>query len=168
MKRSFACLLAAAAAVAGCEITYEPDVGPLPALDARAPEPADSGSPRTDGGDTPAPVTGPCADSDPEVDVSFELDVQPLTFRSPGGCGCHATGSTSGFNLGSYVNLRRGGVTSGTDIVVPGAPCDSVLVQKLGPTPPFGSRMPNNGPPYFTEAELTLVKDWIAEGARDN
>ena len=47
-------------------------------------------------------------------------------------------------------------------------PCESVIVQKLSLAPPFGARMPYNGPPYFTAAELTLVRDWIAEGARNN
>ncbi len=34
--------------------------------------------------------------------------------------------------------------------------------------PSFGARMPYNGPPYFTAAELTIVRDWIAEGANNN
>lgn len=143
--------------LAACEVAYEPEVGPL----------LGSAAPGVDGGR--AFDAGPaCRDSDPEAAVSLALDVRPLMFRSPGGCGCHASGVTSGFNLGTYERLLSGGSNSGTGIIVPGAPCDSILVQKLGPTPPFGSRMPFNGPPYFTAEELTLVMDWIAEGALDN
>lgn len=143
-------------ALASCEVTYDPEVGALIGT------PADSGA----ADDVDA---GPaCRDSDPEVAVSLALDVRPLMYRSPGGCNCHASSATSGFNLGSYQRLLLGGFNSGTSIIVPGAPCDSVLVQKLGPTPPFGSRMPFNGPPYFTPEEIALVMDWIAEGALDN
>ena len=109
-----------------------------------------------------------CDDSDPEVDVSFASHVRPLTTRSPGGCSCHQSTTTSGFNLGTYESLRRGGTNSGTSVVVPGRPCDSVIVQKLGTAPPFGARMPYNGPPYFTVEEQQLVRDWIAEGALNN
>lgn len=148
-------LLLIAVAASACEITYDPDVGDLrgAAPDAGA---GPSGS-------------GTCGDSDPEVAVSFARDVRPLTTRVPGGCfPCHVTLNVAGFNLGSYAGLRRGGTSSGTRIVVAGKPCDSVIVQKLGLAPPFGARMPYNGPPYFSAAELTVVRDWIAEGAVDN
>ena len=141
-------------ALAACEATYDPEVGALIGATADSGASVDAG---------PA-----CRDSDPEVAVSLALDVRPLMYRSPGGCSCHASSTTSGFNLGSYQRLLLGGFNSGTSIIVPGAPCDSVLVQKLGPTPPFGSRMPFNGPPYFTPEEIALVMDWIAEGALDN
>jgi hypothetical protein len=43
-----------------------------------------------------------------------------------------------------------------------------MLIQKLGAGPPFGSRMPLNGPPFWNSDELKLLHDWIAEGASDN
>lgn len=156
-------LVAALALASACELNYQPDVGPL-APAALAP-PDGGGEPGDDGG---IAVTGPCADSDPATPVSFGADVRPLMFRPMGGCGCHASSATSGFNLGTYDRLRRGGLNSGTDVVIPGQPCDSILVQKLGLAPPFGSRMPYNGPPYFTPEELQVVRDWIAEGALNN
>ena len=146
--------------LAGCEVLYEPDIGPLQATQP------DAGTPSSDGGFV---STGTCTDSNPSAMVSFSLHVRPLTTKSPGGClGCHGASSTSGFSLGSYDAMRRGGQTSGTRIIVPGKPCESVFAQKLGLAPPFGARMPYNGPPYFTAAELTLVRDWIAEGALNN
>lgn len=138
---------------------YEPDVG---ALQPTAP---DAGF--TD--DSGLTSIGPCDDSDPTTTVSFSQHVRPLTAKSPGGClGCHGTNQTSGFSIGSYEAMRRGGQTSGTRIIVPGKPCESVLLQKLGVAPPFGARMPYNGPPFYSTAELTLLRDWIAEGARNN
>lgn len=135
----------------GCSLVYEPDVGPRQASGA----------------------SGRCDDSDPEVDVSFGVDIRPLLNRPAGGrctsTTCHsASGAISGLSLASYDALRRGGHVSGTNIVIPGDPCASVLVQKLSGAPPFGSRMPYEGPPYLTASELQLVRDWVAEGAADN
>ena len=145
--------------LAGCTLVEGPDVGPL------QPTQPDAGSPSGDAGFT---SSGPCSDSNADTVVSFSQQIRPLFSRLAGGCGCHNTLATSGFNLGTYENLRRGGQTSGTRVIVVGKPCESVLAQKLGLAPPFGSRMPYNGPPYFTAAELTLVRDWIAEGALNN
>ena len=34
--------------------------------------------------------------------------------------------------------------------------------------PPFGARMPRNGPPYLPASDVALITDWIIEGAHDN
>jgi hypothetical protein len=120
--------------------------------------------------------TGICEpeDSDPEHDVSFMNDLLPLIERpgSEGGCSCHSPKSArpigielTGLNLGSPASLRRGGKMSGDQIVVPGDPCASIIVQKVSSAPPFGARMPTSGPPYLSPAERSLLADWIAEGA---
>ncbi|CAN5716114.1 hypothetical protein BH11MYX3_BH11MYX3_33720 [soil metagenome] len=146
------------ALTACAELGYQPEVGAL-----QPDDPEDV----PDGGVPPSAV-GRCTDSNPMVSVSFAHDIRPITTKSPGGCSCHASNATSGFNLGSYDSLRRGGNISGTRIIVPGKPCESILLQKLGLAPPYGARMPYNGPPYLSAAELVLVRDWIAEGALDN
>ena len=142
--------LVAALAAAGC--TLVPDVGPR--------------------------LAGTCDDSDghPGKPVSFTSDIRPLIFRFPGGCGCHlptpsgdgAGTQISGLNLSSLATLRMGGLNTGARIIVAGEPCSSLLYQKLSDAPPFGSRMPLNGPPFWTADELQLLHDWIAEGANDN
>jgi len=150
------------ATLAGCSaLTYEPDVGALQAPDAAV-------ALDDAGGDGGATQPGRCSDSSPITSVSFARDIRPLFAKSPGGCSCHASNATGGFNLGSYESLRRGGTIGGTQIIVPGKPCESVLFQKLGLAPPFGARMPYNGPPFYSAAELGLVRDWIAEGAANN
>lgn len=151
MTRVRASLLAVA--LAGCAVDYVPDVGP--------------------------PLTGACdpADSDPATDVSFARDLRPIFDRARGmaGCSCHTPSNglpsgieQSGLDLGSIHALRQGGRNSGSAIVIPGDPCASILVQKLESTPPYGARMPLDGPPYLADAELQLVRDWIAEGAEEN
>ena len=115
-------------------------------------------------------------DSDPDTDVSFADDIQPLFDRPDLGCAdCHTPGGVqpiglrvSGLNLSSYAALMRGGDQSGDDIVLAGRPCESVLVQKVGQAPPFGARMPLDGPPFIAERELQQLSDWIAEGADDD
>lgn len=134
----------------GCIEEYAPDVGP--------------------------PQSALCVneDSNASEEVSFAT-VQELVFDAPRPTrctNCHDPEADNpiGVNLGGLVltdwdSLIEGGVNSGSAIVVPGQPCDSILFQKLLPGPPFGSRMPFNGPPFLTTVELGLVHDWIAEGA---
>jgi hypothetical protein len=117
---------------------------------------------------------GACADedSDPATEVSYRTDIVEGLFRTGRCTSCHTDAgmgvAQSGFDVGSYTSLRTGGGRSGANIVIDGMPCASILVQKLESSPPFGRRMPYNGPPYLNQDELTLVRDWIAEGARDN
>jgi hypothetical protein len=142
-------LLALILATPACLGPLDPDVGPL--------------------------VHELCLDEDGDLDhdVSWSEDVVPLLTRSSGGCkSCHLPGGETpvgitigGLDLSTYATLRAGGVVSGAEIVIPGQPCDSVLYQKLSAAPPFGSRMPLDGPAFFSPAELATVHDWIAEGA---
>lgn len=123
-------------------------------------------------------LAGQCTgeDSNPDVDISYMDVIRPMFDRpaSEGGCGnsCHSPGGVgvmlSGFDMSSMPALRRGGQASGGKIVVPGKPCESVLLQKVGPAPATGARMPLSGPPFFDEDDLQKLSDWIAEGAKEN
>lgn len=139
--------------LAGCLDPLEPEVGP--------------------------PLHARCLgeDSDPATDVSFELDIRQAIFEGEeyGCAGCHTPdGETpiglevGGLDLSSHASLRAGGAIGGDRVVVPGDPCASLLVQKLGEAPPFGGRMPLSGPPFVDAEELQVIIDWIAEGAPDN
>lgn len=128
--------------------------------------------------DVGGPTSDRCSnvDSDAEREVSFARDIQPILFRDSGGCvPCHdperdnAIGFTlGGLDLSTHRGALAGGVRSGSSNVLPGRPCDSVLYKKVSPGPPFGGRMPLNGPPFLSDEEIGLVHDWIAEGAEDN
>jgi hypothetical protein len=154
MKRTHIAATLALAVGGGCALDeLEPDVGPL--------------------------LAGACdeSDSDPSVDVSFSRELRPLMNRPRGeaGCSCHTptNGTPSGIalgglSLGSVYSLRQGGFNTGTEIVVAGDPCASVLMHKISDTPGFGARMPLDGAPYLTPEEVQLFHDWIAEGALDN
>lgn len=130
------------------------------------------------------PAVGPAtaarcvnSDSDPNQDVSFSEDILPLLRGEAGpvGCSCHQPTDPdpigleqTGLNLSTYAGLRAGGNNSLNGVIVEGQPCDSILWQKINPGPPFGSRMPFDGPPFLGDVERRLIADWIAEGARDN
>jgi hypothetical protein len=146
-------LLITSMLASSCIASLEPDVGDLRAGTCR-PE-----------------------DSDPTTEVKFKEQILPLFQRSgsQGGCTCHQPSNRStpgidmsGLSLLSYATLMRGGNTSRSNIVIPGDPCGSVIVQKVSNAPPTGARMPPGGPPFMTPEEISLLRDWIAEGAHDN
>jgi hypothetical protein len=51
--------------------------------------------------------------------------------------------------------------------VVPGQPDMSLLLQKVKPNPPCGLRMPNGGAP-LSDAQIEMIRSWIAAGAKDD
>ena len=90
---------------------------------------------------------------------------------------CH---TDEGRNPSGGLNLKSGsaysnlvGVAStgkpGATRVIAGNPSGSYLVQKLeGAADIAGLRMPRNGPPYLTDAQVTLIRQWIQNGALNN
>lgn len=116
-------------------------------------------------------------DSDPSVSISFETDIRVGIFsRAEIHCvKCHTPGGATpiglqlgGLDLSTYETLEHGGFHSATTIAIPGKPCESTIVQKISAAPPFGARMPKDGPPYLTAQDAQTIVDWIAEGAHDN
>lgn len=118
-------------------------------------------------------------DSEAGATVSFARDIRPMIKRSasdPDSKGCypchdgkaakHVGVDLGGLDLSTLGKLREGGGTSGKNIVVPGDPGKSALVQKLKGTYPFGTRMPKSGPPFWGDGEIAIVEQWIAEGAQ--
>ncbi len=91
-------------------------------------------------------------------DVSFD-DIQPILQAR---CVmCHAgDGAPLGLRLTSLDELLKG--SSIRQVVVSGDPAGSELIRRLkGQSQP---RMPMTGPPFLSDAEVSLVEDWIAGG----
>ena len=159
MRRAFALCIAAASAVSllavsSCSSWTESNLdGPLDA--APKPLPDAAGRP-----------------------VSFKTDIRPLMNRSnvdPTGHGCKVchyptfwgdkgTDSTN-LDLSTLGALRKGGFHT-PNIIVPGDPANSAIVQKLRGKFTIGAKMPKDGPPYWSEAQIQLVERWILEGAQ--
>jgi hypothetical protein len=119
------------------------------------------------------PATGTTGTADAGL-VSFARDIRPLfaaADATPGGCRpCHYAGDTgavgvmvSQFDMTTLGTLRKGGTTSGSNIIVPGRPDQSALVQKLEGTA-VGARMPR-GRALWSTADIAKVRQWIDEGA---
>lgn len=79
---------------------------------------------------------------------------------------CHRAdargGPPEGLSLQSYQQI-----TSGSErvVVIPGLPRASELVRRIvGVASP---RMPFDGPPWLSDNEISLITDWIQQGARD-
>jgi hypothetical protein len=164
--------LATAMMIGGCS-DLDPNIGPRriePEEDVieDAGEPADGES--TDGDNGKVDPGG----------VSFKNDIRPLMNR-PGkgdptgrGCkSCHYRTETShlgidfgGLDLTTLGSLRLGGGSSGRRIVVAGKPAESVIIQVLKGQYPYASRMPKNGMPYWSDAEVGIVETWISQGAK--
>jgi hypothetical protein len=143
-------VVAIALAASGCVESLAPDVGP--------------------------PVHAQCTNVDPlpDRDVRFTADIVPI-FAEYHCRKCHTPGGSTpigflvgGLSLESYATLRAGGARSMAAIVIAGKPCDSVLVQKVSAGPPFGARMPLDGPPYLDDEDVELIASWIAKGAHDD
>lgn len=106
-------------------------------------------------------------DIDPE-DVSYADDIQTIFNESCGGAGCHVNSSVNGVNLTSYSSTMNSiGTQYGTEIVVPGNPDDSPLVDKIEANPEIGSRMPLTGS-NLSPTEIQQIRAWVTGGAENN
>ncbi|MBD3162054.1 MAG: hypothetical protein GF346_07140, partial [Candidatus Eisenbacteria bacterium] len=100
----------------------------------------------------------------PEL-VRFGDDLLPL-FQASGCTSCH--GGSGGLDVGTPADLLEGG--NNGPAVIPRDSEGSLLVQKVGPNPPFGSRMPQGcrDDSCLEPGEILLISDWIDQGARGN
>ena len=96
--------------------------------------------------------------------VDYESQIQPIF--SANCTSCH--GVSGGVTLTSYDALMNStGNQYGSDVIVPGDPDASGLVDKISnESPDFGDRMPQGGTPLDDE-EIALIRTWIAEGATE-
>ena len=112
--------------------------------------------------DDPSRFTG--GDSCPEG-VDVEKDI--LAVRCAG-AGCHSPAEmpAGGLDLVSADPVERvAGVDSpdcdGQVLAVPGDPDSSLIIRKLGDSPPCGSRMPLGG--QIDDSDAACIRDWIEQ-----
>lgn len=75
---------------------------------------------------------------------------------------------TSGSSFANLVGVPSSG-SPGSVRVVAGDASNSYLVRKIeGAAGIVGARMPLNGPPYLSNAQITMIRDWITAGALNN
>jgi len=123
-------------------------------------------------------VSGGCSDSssptggngggnqNPPATLTFQDFVGPLLQSRCTNSGCHgAIPGANNFNVLSYNAVLAGGTTSAGKGIVANDTAASIVFQKIGPNPPFGSRMPRNGPPYLPQSTIDSIALWINAGA---
>lgn len=121
---------------------------------------------------TPSATPAPPAPAGPTFSQQIQAEI-----LTPSCATCH---TDEGRNPSGGLNLKSGsaysnlvGVAStgkpGATRVIAGNPGGSYLVQKLeGAADIAGLRMPRNGPPYLTDAQVALIRQWIQNGAPNN
>ncbi len=121
-------------------------------------------------------VTFIATDDSSATDMEIvQLNVVALTFNnfisfivqtSCQSSGCHGgSDSASAFSVNTYTSFIAGGFAGSG--IVPGDTAASVVLQKLGTTPPFGSRMPLTGGP-LPQSTIDNIALWILAGAPES
>lgn len=96
----------------------------------------------------------------PDTDVSYMAHVKPFFNYRCASYGCHEDQTRAGnLSLTSYVAM-----TERPGIVIPGDPASSLLLQKIDGRLPH----PINVPIIINQNQLTGIRTWIAEGAKNN
>lgn len=112
-----------------------------------------------------AVALGGCAK--PEPQMSFAKDVQPLLKERC--AGCHVPGQAgyeaSGLSTENYDALMKG--TKFGPVVIPGDPLSSTLTMLVEGRADPSIRMPH-GDAALPAAEQKILRDWVAQGAKNN
>lgn len=123
------------------------------------------------GGSTgPDPDPNPDPTPNPDRPVSYSADIEPIFNGNCALSGCHTTSTQeSGVDLSSYESaLNSVGVQYGTEIIVPGEPENSPIVDKISnDNPAEGERMPYQRA-QLSSAQIDSIVAWIDDGAPDN
>lgn len=123
------------------------------------------------GGSTgPDPDPNPNPTPEPDRPVSFSEDIEPIFNGNCAVSGCHTSSTQeSGVDLSSYDKaLNSVGIQYGTEIIVPGEPENSPIVDKISnDNPEFGVRMPYQRS-KLSSAQIDSIIAWIDDGAPDN
>jgi len=103
-----------------------------------------------------------------EPEISFSQDVKPvleqncISCHQPGGTGYEA----SGLSMVSYAELMKG--TEGGPMIIPGDEMGSNLVVLMEGRADPSISMPHGNMEPVSSKKIGLIKQWIAQGAKNN
>ena len=160
------------------------DTGTKPPTDSGTPTPTDGGGTVADTGTpTTAPDAGPTSDAGATGESFAALYA---SIFMPKCLSCHNGTHTSGLHMDSVGSMHTSLLkATGADQtgspgspcatkttnprVTPGDPSKSWLLVMIAPSPPCGKQMPppDDGP-KLSDAEQKRIRDWIAQGAKNN
>ncbi len=100
----------------------------------------------------------------PTGEVSYYREVRPIFQEN---CqGCHQPAKQGGeYEMTDFANLLQGG-ESGEAAITPGKPDASYLIAQI--TPEGGEAAMPKGKPPLKESEISIILQWIAQGAKDD
>lgn len=98
--------------------------------------------------------------------MSFSKDVFPIIKKHCLPCHASDSDNKSELVLESYDDIVKGGKHGSP--IVPGKGNESLIVQKVGPNPPFGRQMPVMSKKKLTDGEIDTLTIWIDQGAKKN
>jgi hypothetical protein len=96
--------------------------------------------------------------------ISYSAEIQSIFDNNCAVSGCHVVGSApANLILDSYANLMAGSQSG--QIVIPYLPDSSIIIQQVE-----GSRQPQMpfGRTPLSNATIQKIREWIAQGARNN
>jgi mono/diheme cytochrome c family protein len=102
---------------------------------------------------------------DPPAPVSYFKDVRPIFQQNCNGCHQPAK-PLGGYLMTSYADLLKKGERDKPG-VVPGKPAESYLIDQIKVHSSGKAEMPKNRDP-LAAAQIKLITDWIAQGAKDD
>ncbi|MFG0335654.1 MAG: DUF1549 domain-containing protein [Maioricimonas sp. JB049] len=104
------------------------------------------------------------AATEPAGPISYYKQIRPI-FQAH--CqGCHQPAKSSGAYVMTTFERLVGGGESEEPAIVPGKPDESYLVDEI--TPVDGEAAMPKGKPSLADAEIALIREWIAQGAVDD
>ncbi len=98
--------------------------------------------------------------------VSFSNDVFPLIKKRCMPCHASDSENPSELFMETLPDIMKGGKHGSP--IIPKKGDESIIVQKLKPSPPFGEQMPLMTKKKLTDEEIEIIKKWIDQGAKKN
>jgi len=95
--------------------------------------------------------------------VSYADSIQPIFTNNCIRCHGGIEG-TGGLRLESHMQLMEGGASG--PAVIEFLPDESHLIYRIEGT--VQPRMPFDGPPYLTDEQIQMIREWILQGALDD